>query len=205
MMEEYSERQQHMDNLRKRRDIDACEGEPAMKRLKSPTSDESPRGVSFSKETKVFDGLSPASRLVDSVVWDFFMSQTVNSAGDIVQLFAHISDSCGCLHEVCDLLDDLRQRLDDSGCALVLPGGACVASAAPRAPSPHPRAVSRPFPRHFSLSLSRALAHLLPLSSSRAHHRPDSHQAEAAARSFKRSTRPHSASCATSRGRRMMI
>lgn len=123
MMEEYSERQQHMDNFKKRRDIDAREGEPAMKRLKSPTSDESPRGVSFSKETKVFDGLSPASRLVDSVVWDFFMSQTVNSAGDIVQLFAHISDSCGCLHEVCDLLDDLRQRLDDSGCALVLPGG----------------------------------------------------------------------------------
>ena len=165
MMEEYSERQQHMDNFKKRRDIDAREGEPAMKRLKSPTSDESPRGVSFSKETKVFDGLSPASRLVDSVVWDFFMSQTVNSAGDIVQLFAHISDSCGCLHEVCDLLDDLRQRLDDSGCALVLPGGACVASSAPRAPSPHPRAVSCPAPRHsfLALSLSRARSPPSPL------------------------------------------
>jgi len=98
------------------------EGMPAMKRLKSPKSTPS-RGVSFSKDTKVFDGLSPASRLVDSVVWDFFMSQTVNSAEDIVQLFAHITDSCGCLHEVCSLLDDLRWRLDESGCALVLPGG----------------------------------------------------------------------------------
>jgi hypothetical protein len=58
-------------------------------------------------------------------VWDFFMSQTVNSAEDIVQLFAHITDSCGCLHEVCALLDDLRLRLDESGCALVLPGGEC--------------------------------------------------------------------------------
>lgn len=98
------------------------EGMPAMKRLKSPKSTPA-RGVSFSEDTKAFDGLSPASRLVDSVVWDFFMSQTVNSAEDIVQLFAHITDSCGCLHEVCALLDDLRLRLDESGCALVLPGG----------------------------------------------------------------------------------
>ena len=100
------------------------EGMPAMKRLKSPKSTPA-RGVSFSEDTKAFDGLSPASRLVDSVVWDFFMSQTVNSAEDIVQLFAHITDSCGCLHEVCALLDDLRLRLDESGCALVLPGGEC--------------------------------------------------------------------------------
>lgn len=96
-------------------DIKVCT--PSSKRSKVT------RAVSFSKETKTFDGLSPASRLVDSVVWDFFMSQTVNSSTDIVKIFVHLSDSRTCLYEVCTLLDDLCQRLNEYGNALVLPGG----------------------------------------------------------------------------------
>ena len=177
------------------------EGMPAMKRLKSPKSTPS-RGVSFSKDTKVFDGLSPASRLVDSVVWDFFMSQTVNSAEDIVQLFAHITDSCGCLHEVCSLLDDLRWRLDESGCALVLPGGECPCR---RRHGPHLPHGACPF--SVFCSTAAATRFRSPLLFFRAFSIDPRaiNQAAAAARSCKRCTRPPSTSFATLRGRRTTI